>query len=40
MPNKKGHDRVFFIYVKVNGNGMLRLWCEVDNKKENEKGKE
>lgn len=29
--DKKGHDRVFFIYVKVNGNGMLRLWCEVDN---------
>ena len=29
--DKKGHDRVLFIYVKVNGNGVLRLWCEVDN---------
>ncbi len=26
-----GHDRVIFVYVKVNGNGIMRLWCEVDN---------
>jgi DNA-binding MarR family transcriptional regulator len=26
-----GHDRVVFVYVKLNGNGVLRLWCEIDN---------
>ena len=26
-----GHDRVVFVYVKLNGNGIMRLWCEVDN---------
>ncbi len=26
-----GHDRVVFVYVKLNGNNILRLWCEVDN---------
>ncbi len=25
-----GHDRVVFVYVKLNGNNILRLWCEVD----------
>ncbi len=25
-----GHDRVVFVYVKLNGNGIMRLWCEVD----------
>ena len=27
----KGDDRVVFVYVKLNGNGIMRLWCEVDN---------
>ena len=27
----QGHDRVVFVYVKLNGNGIMRLWCEVDN---------
>ena len=27
----KGNDRVVFVYVKLNGNGIMRLWCEVDN---------
>ena len=27
----KGHDRVVFVYVRLNGNGIMRLWCEVDN---------
>jgi DNA-binding MarR family transcriptional regulator len=26
-----GHDRVVFVYVKLNGNNLMRLWCEVDN---------
>ena len=26
----KGHNRTVFVYVKLNGNGVLRLWCEVD----------
>ncbi len=25
-----GHDRVVFVYVKLNGNNIMRLWCEVD----------
>jgi DNA-binding MarR family transcriptional regulator len=25
-----GRDRIVTIYVKLNGNGILRLWCEVD----------
>ena len=29
--DKKGDDRVVFVYVKLNGNGIMRLWCEVDN---------
>ena len=29
--NHKGDDRVVFVYVKLNGNGIMRLWCEVDN---------
>ena len=29
--DKKGHDRVVFVYVRVNGNGIMRLWCEADN---------
>ncbi|WMT51293.1 MAG: hypothetical protein RE471_00045 [Ferroplasma sp.] len=28
--NAKGDDRVVFVYVKLNGNNILRLWCEVD----------
>jgi len=27
----QGHDRVVFVYVKLNGNGILRLWCEADS---------
>jgi len=27
--NGKGDDRVVFVYVKLNGNNILRLWCEV-----------
>jgi len=27
----QGHDRVVFVCVKLNGNNILRLWCEVDN---------
>jgi len=27
----QGHDRVVFVYVKLNGNGILRLWCDVDS---------
>jgi len=27
----KGNDRVVYVYVKPNGNNILRLWCEVDN---------
>jgi len=27
----QGHDGVVFVYVKLNGNNILRLWCEVDN---------
>ena len=26
-----GHDRVVFVYVKLNGNNIMRLWCEVHN---------
>ena len=26
-----GHDRVVFVYVKLNGNNIMRLWCEADN---------
>lgn len=26
-----GHDRVAFVYVKLNGNNIMRLWCEADN---------
>jgi len=26
----KGDDRVVFVYVKLNGNDILRLWCEAD----------
>ena len=29
--DKQGNDRVVFVYVRVNGNGIMRLWCEVDN---------
>lgn len=28
--DSKGHDRVVFVYVKLNGNNIMRLWCEVD----------
>ena len=28
--DKKGDDRVVFVYVKLNGNGIMRLWCEED----------
>ncbi len=28
--DNKGHNRTVFVYVKLNGNGILRLWCEVD----------
>ncbi|WMT53537.1 hypothetical protein [Ferroplasma acidiphilum] len=27
----QGHDRVVFVYVKLNGNNIMRLWCDVDN---------
>ena len=27
----EGHDRVVYVYVKLNGHNILRLWCEVDN---------
>jgi hypothetical protein len=26
-----GRDRVVMVYVKVNGRGFMRLWCELDN---------
>ncbi len=26
-----GHNRVVYVYVKLNGNNIMRLWCEVDN---------
>ena len=26
-----GHERVVYVYVKLNGHNILRLWCEVDN---------
>lgn len=26
----KGHNRSVFVYIKLNGNNILRLWCEVD----------
>ena len=29
--DKQGNDRIVFVYVKLNGNGIMRLWCEVDN---------
>jgi DNA-binding MarR family transcriptional regulator len=29
--DSQGHDRVVFVYIKLNGNGILRLWCEIDN---------
>jgi DNA-binding PadR family transcriptional regulator len=29
--DRAGHDRVVFIYVKLNENNIMRLWCEVDN---------
>lgn len=25
-----GHDRVVYVYIKPNGDNILRLWCEVD----------
>jgi len=25
-----GHDRVVYVYIKPNGNNILRLWCELD----------
>jgi DNA-binding MarR family transcriptional regulator len=25
-----GHDRIVFVYLKLNGNNIIRLWCEVD----------
>ncbi len=25
-----GHDRVVFVYVKLNGHNIMRLWCEED----------
>ena len=28
--DRLGHDRVVNLYVKLNGNNILRLWCEVD----------
>lgn len=28
--DKKGDERVVFVYVKLNGNGIMRLWCEED----------
>jgi len=27
----QGQDRVVFVYVKLNGHGILRLWCEADS---------
>ena len=29
--DKQGNDRVVFVYVRLNGNGIMRLWCEADN---------
>ena len=29
--DRSGNDRVVFVYVKLNGNNIMRLWCEVDN---------
>ena len=29
--DKKGSERAVFVYVRLNGNGIMRLWCEVDN---------
>ena len=26
-----GRDRIVMVYVKLNGRGFLRLWCELDN---------
>ncbi len=26
-----GNDRAVFVYVRVNGNGIMRLWCESDS---------
>ncbi|MGE9810301.1 hypothetical protein ACLIKE_03040 [Ferroplasma acidiphilum] len=28
--DRSGHDRVVNLYVKLNGNNIIRLWCEVD----------
>ncbi len=29
--DRSGNDRVVNLYVKLNGNNIMRLWCEVDN---------
>ncbi len=29
--DRSGHERVVDLYVKLNGNNIMRLWCEVDN---------
>ena len=29
--DRSGDDRVVFVYVKLNGNNIFRLWCEFDN---------
>ena len=28
--DRKGHDRVVNVYVRLNGRGIMRLWCEAD----------
>jgi hypothetical protein len=29
--DQQGHDRVVYVYTKLNGNGIMRLWCEAEN---------